>query len=180
MKLIFIHGPAAAGKLTVARALSRGTGFKLFHNHLVVDTLLSVFDFGSESFAKLREPIWLGVFEEAAKTGTSLIFTFAPEASVSAAFVPKAIAAVERHGGEVCFVRLMVSIEEQERRIDAPSRGEFRKLRSLDVLRKNRTSGASVYPALPDSGLTIDTGTMSAEDAAGLIAAHFALPRIGP
>lgn len=40
---MFIHGPAAAGKLTTARALSALTGLPVFHNHLVVDTLLTVF-----------------------------------------------------------------------------------------------------------------------------------------
>ena len=80
MKLIFIHGPAAAGKLTVGRALEDLTGFRLFHNHLVVDTLLSVFPFGTPSFVALREQIWLSVFEAAAKDGISTIFTFAPEA----------------------------------------------------------------------------------------------------
>lgn len=81
MKLVFIHGPAAAGKLTVGRALQDLTGFRLFHNHLVVDTLLAVFQFGTPSFIRLREQIWISVFEAAAKDGISTIFTFAPEAT---------------------------------------------------------------------------------------------------
>lgn len=36
MKLMFIYGPPAAGKLTVAKALCAHTGFKLFHNHLAL------------------------------------------------------------------------------------------------------------------------------------------------
>lgn len=44
MELIFIHGPAAVGKLTVARELSRQSGVAVFHNHLVVDALLAVFE----------------------------------------------------------------------------------------------------------------------------------------
>jgi len=34
MNLVFLHGPAASGKLTVGRELSRLTGYRLFHNHL--------------------------------------------------------------------------------------------------------------------------------------------------
>jgi len=34
MKLVFIYGPPAVGKLTVANALAKVTGFKVFHNHL--------------------------------------------------------------------------------------------------------------------------------------------------
>ena len=37
MRLVFIHGPAARGKLTVAKELARLIDFRLFHNHLTVD-----------------------------------------------------------------------------------------------------------------------------------------------
>lgn len=55
MKLIFLYGPPAAGKLTIARALAVITGFAVFHNHLVVDAVESIFPFGSERFTRLRE-----------------------------------------------------------------------------------------------------------------------------
>ena len=67
MDLIFLHGPAAVGKLTVARALAHMTGLRLFHNHLTVDALTAVFDFGTEPFILLREQLWLTIFREAAK-----------------------------------------------------------------------------------------------------------------
>jgi tRNA uridine 5-carbamoylmethylation protein Kti12 len=54
MRLVFIYGLPATGKLTVARELSSLTGFRLFHNHLAVDLLLSLFDFESEPFVALR------------------------------------------------------------------------------------------------------------------------------
>ena len=80
MKLIFIYGLPATGKLTVAQHLAAMTGFKVFHNHLVVDLLLSVFDFGSPEFVHLREEIWLSVFEQASpqRAAVGMIFTFAP------------------------------------------------------------------------------------------------------
>ena len=43
MRLTFLYGTAAAGKLTVARRLSALTGDALFHNHLVVDAVAAVF-----------------------------------------------------------------------------------------------------------------------------------------
>ena len=39
MKLVFIYGGAASGKLTVARELVNLTGLALFHNHLIVDAV---------------------------------------------------------------------------------------------------------------------------------------------
>ena len=73
MKLIFIYGLPATGKLTVAVELAAMTGYKLFHNHLVVDLLLSVFDFGSPPFVELREDIWLSVFEQACRSQAARI-----------------------------------------------------------------------------------------------------------
>lgn len=59
MRLLFLYGPPAAGKLTIARELAAATGFRVFHNHVTVDALLSVFEFGSPPFIELRERIWL-------------------------------------------------------------------------------------------------------------------------
>src|SRR5271156_4120318 len=89
MRLIFIYGMPAAGKLTVARELAAITGLRLFHNHLTVDLLLSTFEFGSPRFGSLREQIWLSVFEEACRSGLAgLIFTFNPETTVRPQFIP--------------------------------------------------------------------------------------------
>jgi cytidylate kinase len=101
MDLIFIHGPAAAGKLTVAGELAQLTGVRLFHNHLTVDAVTAVFDFGNEPFIMLREHIWLSVFREAAQRQVSLIFTFAPERTVRASFIQDTLDAVEGAGGRV-------------------------------------------------------------------------------
>src|SRR5215472_9704672 len=139
MKLLFLYGPAASGKLTIARELAMRTGFALFHNHLVVDAVAAVFPFGSERFSRLREQFWLTIFREAAEAGRSTIFTFAPEASVSADFPDRVKQGVVAAGGRVDFIRLIVSPDEQERRIGNSDRAEFGKLRSLELLRQLRS-----------------------------------------
>ncbi len=165
MNLIFLYGPAASGKLTVARELSRLTGYRLFHNHLIVDAVTAVFEFGSESFVRLREEMWLSVFREAALRGVSLIFTFAPERTVRESFVGEAVAAVEEVGGRVLFVELTCSESELERRMEDDSRAEFGKIRSKALFRELRGAGAFDYPKLP-SGLTIDTRELGPTEAA--------------
>src|SRR5882762_1585975 len=107
MKLIFLYGAPAVGKLTVARELARLTGFPLFHNHLTVDLVSSLFPFGSESFVRLREEIWLAAFREAARQKVTLIFTFNPERTVRERFIQDAIDVVEAAGGKVIFVELL-------------------------------------------------------------------------
>jgi hypothetical protein len=170
MKLIFIHGPAAAGKLTVARELAGLTGLPLFHNHLVVDAVAAVFPFGSEAFVRLREQFWLATFSEAAQAGQSLIFTFNPELSVEAGFPDRVLAAIAPFGGTMPMVRLTLPWEEQERRIDNESRGEFGKLRSLELLRQLRDDFAAAEAAMPPADLTIDTMRVQPAEAARMIA----------
>jgi hypothetical protein len=165
MYCVFIHGPAAAGKLTVATALKARSGLPVFHNHLAVDVALSLFEFGSPSFVRLREVIWLAAFREAAEGGRSFIFTFSPEASVPPAFIGSAVDVIESEGGQVLFVALTCSAAVIEERIEAASRSAFRKLTSLAEYRQLRERGAFAFPPLP-ADLTIATDEVSPEYAA--------------
>jgi cytidylate kinase len=168
MNLIFLFGPAAAGKLTVARALSSLTGYPVFHNHLIVDAVGAVFPFGSEPFVRLRQAFWLAVFADAAKAKTSLIFTFAPEPSVPADFFAQAGEAVERSGGQVRYVELQISEAEQDRRIENADRAAFQKLRSREILQDLRARTAP-FALPPPAELVIDTEWTSPENAAAQI-----------
>ena len=168
MLLIFIHGAPAVGKLTVAREVARLTGFPLFHNHLTVDLVSSLFAFGTAPFISLREEIWLAAFAEAARNELSLIFTFNPERTVNEDFIQKTIEVIEAAGGQVVFVELACSDEELERRIEEPSRKEFGKLASLAQYRKLKSEGAFDFPKLP-SEISIDTTKQSPAGTAKII-----------
>ena len=170
MQLIFIHGQAACGKYTVARLLAERTGLALFHNHLTVDLVATLFEFGSEPFVRLRERIWLETFREAAAAERSVVFTFQPEATVSPDFPARAATTVEALGGEVVFIALACSEAEIERRVEASSRAAFGKLRSLREYRRLRDAGAFDFPAMPTPALTLDTETLEPEESARRIA----------
>jgi hypothetical protein len=173
MLLVFIHGAPAVGKLTVARELAALTGFRLFHNHLTVDMVSSLFAFGTPSFVNLREQIWLDAFAEAARNDLSLIFTFNPERTVREKFIQDAIAAIETSGGRVVFVELTCSATELERRLEEPSRKEFGKLASLEQYRSLKSAGAFQFPKLP-SEISIDTTNQSPAVTAKVINEHLA------
>lgn len=172
MQLVFVYGHAASGKLTVARALAARTGFALFHNHLVVDAVGAVFPFGGESFRRLRETWWLAVFEQAVREDRSLVFTFAPEPTVSADFPERVRTLVEAGGGSVVFVALNVTPDVQERRLTDPSRSELNKLRSLELLRELRPAFELSFAAMPAPALSIDTTATPPDVAASQIAAY--------
>ena len=106
MIVLFLHGPPAVGKLTVAEELSKLTGIQLFHNHIVVDAALEKFEFGSDGFKKYRAEAWLEAFETAAQNNKSFIFTFNPEKTVDPALIHQLVEQVEKHDGSVLFIEL--------------------------------------------------------------------------
>ena len=73
MKLLFIFGAHAAGKMTVGQAVSRITSLKLFHNHMTIEPVIELFGaYNGAVTERLRQVI----FEEFVKTDNEgLIFT---------------------------------------------------------------------------------------------------------
>lgn len=171
MKLVFIHGAPAVGKLTVARELARLCGLPLFHNHLTVDLVSSIFPFGSEPFVRLREEIWLATFRQAARDNTSLIFTFAPERTVRPHFIDDTNNVVESSGGKIIFVELTCAEPVLQERLVNPTRSEFGKLNSIEQYRELKDEGAFQFPRIA-STLSLDTTNTDPEVTAQLIADH--------
>jgi adenylate kinase len=170
LKLIFLYGLPGVGKLTVARELAQLTGFKVFHNHLAVDLIESLFEFGTPPFVELREKIWLETFSQAVKANLAgLIFTFAFDHSVRDSFIENTHKVIASSGGEVLFVELTCSTAEHERRIAHPSRLAFGKLSSVERFRELERAAAFVGPTIPANALVIDTTNLLPPDAAALI-----------
>ena len=175
MDLVFLHGPPAVGKLTVATALAARTGLKLFHNHLVLDAITAVFDFRSPGFLHLREALWLEVFATAAREDVSLVFTFVPETSLAPGFPDRVAAAIAPHDGRLRLVALTSPAETLDARLGAPSRAAFGKLRDHAIMNDLRAQGWLDY-AMPPSELTLDTEALSPDAAAAAIQAALGLP----
>jgi len=158
MKLIFIYGMPAVGKLTVAQELVAITGYKLFHNHLVVDLLQTVFEFGSPQFIALREEFWLSVFDQAARSGMpGMIFTFNPESTVRPEFIPRLIKTLAEDGSRVEFVELTCPIAEIKRRMASLSRHQHKKLTSVPLFEELHSEGAFDVSFMPPPRVSIDT-----------------------
>ena len=180
MRLIFLYGLPGTGKLTVARELGALTGWNVFHNHLTVDLLLSVFPFGSREFVELRESIWLSVIEAAAAGETQgLIFTFNPENSVRQSFIDLVLAAITKHDGSIDFVEILCDLTVLEARLDTPSRREMKKLLSIELFRELRGKGVFDSPQMPEPQLRVDTTRQSPSQSAAEIVQALGLPTLG-
>lgn len=73
MKVLFLIGDAAVGKMTVGQELAKITDLRLFHNHMTIEPVIEIFgEFNSKVIRRLREVI----FEEFASSDYyGLIYT---------------------------------------------------------------------------------------------------------
>ena len=113
MTLLFVFGPPAVGKMTVGRAIADAGGFRLFHNHHMLEPLLDVFDYGTPPFDVLLQEFRLRVLEEAAAAGIDLVYTL-----VWGLDLPQDSAYLRRHlrpfveaGQPIAFVELYADLE---------------------------------------------------------------------
>jgi hypothetical protein len=173
-RIIFIYGPVASGKFTIGKELAALSGIRLFHNHLTVDLLLSVFPFGHPAFVRLREAVWLEVMGEAIGSGVSLIFTFTPERTVSPDFPTMLVRRVAQQGGTIAFVEVRCPNEEIERRLALSSRGQFQKLTSLPDYRSLKAAGAFEYPLIRPE-CVVESGKLTPSEAARFIVTQLEL-----
>ena len=74
MKLLFLFGDGAVGKMTVGQELMKKTGLRLFHNHMTIEPVIEIFGhYDGRVTDRLRQVI----FEEfAASEAYGMIFTF--------------------------------------------------------------------------------------------------------
>lgn len=74
MKLVIIIGSGAVGKMTVGQELMKITDLRLFHNHMMIEPVIEIFDsFDGKVIQRLREVI----FEEFLRSDQEgMIFTF--------------------------------------------------------------------------------------------------------
>lgn len=74
MKLLFMIGNAAVGKMTVGQELMKITNLRLFHNHMTIEPVIEIFgQYNTQAINRLRQVI----FEEFAKSDCyGMIFTY--------------------------------------------------------------------------------------------------------
>ena len=175
MKLLILYGPPAAGKLTIANHLASRTGFKVFHNHLSIDCVKPIFEFGSPPFGRLVDLIRRETIAEAARERVDLIFTFVYASGLDDELFERTISTAEENGGEAYLVNLTCRPDEIRQRIGADSRVAMGKLASPDTFDQwlERYEMYSSYPGR--ESLMIDTAETSPRDAAERIIRHFNL-----
>ena len=113
MQLLVIFGPPAVGKMTIGRRVVERSGFRLFHNHALIEPLLEVFDYGTPPFVRLLREMRQQVVEEAAASETDLVLTYVwgLELEGDVEELSQQIAAYVERGAVVSFVELAADLQ---------------------------------------------------------------------
>jgi chloramphenicol 3-O-phosphotransferase len=172
--LVFIYGPPAAGKLTVAEALAKHTGHRVFHNHASFDLVAEVLPPFSPPFRELVSRIRLDVIETSLRAGVDLIVTMVFDHPEDLPFMTQVEDAVSRAGARLCLVHLRPELTELERRVLESARRKYRKIQHRDDLHEalNRWE---TYTPVHESDLSIDNTLLSPTEVAELIQRHYNL-----
>jgi hypothetical protein len=175
MKLLFLHGSPATGKLTVAKAVLGMVPGRLFDNHAAIDFARTIFDFGAPGFWELVHTVRSDAFDAAAEHGVGLVVTtFCYAEPEDLPQYEKFEEIMRRRGGELLPVFLHCSREEAARRVGNPDRVERRKMTSTESL--NRYLDDYRFSPIPRPDcLKLDTEVRSAAATAREIVRHFGL-----
>jgi len=175
MKLIYIYGPPAAGKLEVAKQLAKITGFRLFHNHLTADYVSSIFTLKDETSNKLKCQMVYRMLEAAIKYNVEgIIFTKVYDAG-DKDFVKKIIEIIEENSGEVLFVKLYCAPEKLYERVTNSSRKKFDKVKSVEHLKKILKKSDKFGAITVKKSLIIDNTNTPAKKCAEKIKNYYSL-----
>src|SRR5882757_2209897 len=102
MNVLLLYGPPATGKLTIAKELEKRTGYKLLHNHLLLNPLSDFFGFDHPARKKLEPEFFQRVLEEAVVADIDMIITSCKVGPQRNNFYARLIKTVEEKGGS-CF-----------------------------------------------------------------------------
>ena len=176
MNLIFLYGPPAAGKLTIAKGLHKQLSYKLLDNHKIINLLTEVFDWEMPSRRMLVREFRLRMLEEAAKNNINLIITVGTAGEDLFTYFDKIVALVETYKAKVCYVQITANKETLLERVENEDRKKHGKNFGKEKLREIFEKYPQTFHLYKENKqLTIDTSNMNPEEAVKKIIEHYKL-----
>ena len=183
MKLLFLIGNAAVGKMTVGQALMQQTGLRLFHNHMMIEPVIEIMGtYRPDVTLQLREII----FQEFAKSDNAgMIFTYlwAFDMQSDWDYIAHVADIFRREGAEIYYAELVSSQEVRLQRNETENRlahkASKRDLESsrARLLRDDANHRCESLPGeIPfENYIRVDNTNLTPEEAATIIKEHFHL-----
>lgn len=170
MKIIFIYGPPAVGKLTVANELSKLTGYKVYHNHLAVEAILPIFDFGTKEYNYLIAKYRMQMLHEIIRSKLpGVIVTFVYSPGIYDRYIRILLSDLKAHKGKAYFVRLYCERSELFNRVPNESRSNYSKIRDKHTLEKFLEKHNLMLPIKNHKSLSINNTNLKPEEVALII-----------
>lgn len=174
MKIIFIYGPHASGKQTIAEEIAKLRDFRVFHNHTLIDGVASVLD-GTSSKNELINKFRFDILRKADQEGLDVIATVGRMSSDKFLYFRKLIKHVKKINSEIFFVQLKPSEEAILSRVESASR-KGQKVASKEFMKEMFIKHPDCFDKFPDiKHLTIDNSNMIPADAAKKIIKYYKL-----
>lgn len=183
MKLVFLIGDAAVGKMTVGQELMKITDLRLFHNHMTIELAIEIFGYyHGASISRMREVI----FEEyAASDNYGLIFTYMWDFNLESEldYVEHVSDIFRKNGADVYYVELVAPQEirlqrniTENRLLHKPSKRDI-ELSNQRLINDDIRHRCVSYEGeiLLDNYIKIDNSNLKAELTAKKIKEHFNL-----
>lgn len=169
MDLIFLHGPPASGKYTIAKELERRAGFGVFHNHLTIDAARPLFEFGTPAFWTFVHDLRKTCLEAAAQhSSKTVVYTSCYDHPADLDMVESYEHIIESNHGEFIPVYLACPLNELEARVVSPSRKDMGKIQSISGLHKSLQTW-NCMPVPRSSCIMVDTEQRSPAECADYI-----------
>ncbi len=179
---IFLIGAQASGKMTVGQELASLTGATLVHNHETIDFVLRFIPEFNEEMMDLNSRINFDICEVFARYGRDWVGTGVVDFSNSEQldFLRIIQAIFQKHGRDLLFVELDVSLEERLRRNRTENRLKHKPLKrniavsEQEILETVKTCQyvSECVPEGLDFYLKLDTTAVSAMEVAEKIITH--------
>lgn len=181
MKLLFIIGDSAVGKMTVGQELAKITPFSLFHNHMTIEMVLAVFkEFRESTINRLRQVIFED-FAQSAHYGMIFTLQMAFDKPSNWDYLEWVMKFFEPYGTTFYFVELVADLEtklqrnkSEQRLIQKPSKRDIEFSEQLILKFQDQYRLESLEGEFPyEHVLKIDNSHRCATEVASLIKETF-------
>ncbi len=183
MKLLFLLGDAAVGKMTVGQELMKITGLRLFHNHMTIEPVIEIFGrYDGKTIFEMRDIIFKNF---AASENDGMIFTYMMDFDMPSEweYLEHVRKIFEPYGTEFYYVELIApqevrlkrNVSENRLKNKASKRDTASSTRRLINDDRNHRCVSREGEIPFDNYLRIENSEIRPEEAAGIIKDAFGL-----
>ena len=188
MRFLVIFGPPAVGKTRVGKLIEAETGIRLFHNHMSIEPVLSLFPFGSPAFRRLVDGFRQSVFAEVAASdlpGLCFTFVWDLDSESDRVFLQTACEPFQKQGAAITFIELRADLSERlmrnrspDRLLEKPSKRDVEQSEANLMMLEQKRLNTNGFIPLNHRHLSIDTNGCSAQQTADEILQHLGLRQV--